>query len=183
MGGYPGYYICAPISHLWTSYPIQVQLEDIASHLEVKGRLSNGSWTGVPTTATPLTEWFTQTPVLKHFCLIFNDIQSFVHGEHQSDTTIVYAGPSKPPHLQSATAYPEAMLVVKGKVGKERSWADLICPFESAYHPRCIERVSALPIFGEPSLTKRTRARAKYCGPWNVSYSVTSVAVSPSASM
>ena len=146
MGGQPGYYICAPMSHLWASYPIYVQLDDLESYLEAKGRLSNGNWTGVPATATALTEWFTQTPVLKHFCLIFDEIQSFVLGERQGDTAMVYAGPSAPPHLQSATAYPEAMLAVKAEAGQERNWTDVMCPFESAYHPRCVERVSALLI-------------------------------------
>ena len=146
MGGHPGYYICAPISHLWASYPTHVQLNDIASHLETKGRLTNGSWTGIPTTTTALAEWFTQTPVLKHLCLIFDDIQSFVLGERPSDAAMVYAGPSVPAHLQSVAAYPEAMLTVKAEIGRERNWADVICPFESAYHPSRVEHVSALPI-------------------------------------
>lgn len=146
MGGHPGYYICAPISHLWASYPIHVHLGDITSHLEAKGRLSNGSWTGVPTTTTTLIEWLTQTPVLKHLCLIFDDIQSFVLDGHPSDTAMVYAGPSAPPHLQSTAAYPEAMLAVNAERGEEHNWADVICPFESAYNSRCIERVSALSL-------------------------------------
>jgi len=142
MGGRPGYYICAPITHLWASYPDHAQLDDIVSHLEAKGRLSNGSWAGVPTTATTLTEWLMQTPVLRHFCSVFDDIQSFVLGERQSDTAMSYAGPSVPPHLQSSTAYPEAIFAARAKVGKDRNWADVICPFESAHHPEHIERVS-----------------------------------------
>ena len=59
---------------------------------------------------------------------------------------MVYAGPSVSPHLQSTAAYPEAMLTVGVGIGKESNWADVICPFESAYHPSHIERVSALPI-------------------------------------
>lgn len=146
MGGHPGYYICAPITHLWASYPTRVQLDDITSYLEAKGRLSNGSWTGVPTTTTTFVEWLTQTPVLKHLCLIFDDIQSFVLGGHPSDTAMVYAGPSAPPHLQSVTAYPEAILALKTGIGEEPNWADVMCPFEFAYNSGCIERVSALPL-------------------------------------
>ena len=88
-------------------------------------------------------EWFTQAPALKYLCLIFDDIQSFMLGEHPNDTVMVYAGPSVPPHLQSTTAYPEAMFAMKAKTGKERNWADVICPFESAYHPNRSECVSA----------------------------------------
>jgi hypothetical protein len=138
MRGHPDYYIRAPITHLWASYPIHVQLDDIVSHLEARGKLANGSWTGVPTTATTFTEWFIQKPALKHLCPIFNDIQSFVLGERQSDTTMVYAGLSVP------TLYPEAMLAVKGVLGKECDWADVICPFESDYGHA--EDVSALPM-------------------------------------
>lgn len=144
MGGDPGYYIRAPISHLWASYPTHVQLNAITSHLEAKGRLANGNWTGIPTTAAALAGWSTQTPILKYFCLIFADIQSFVLDEHRSNTVMVYAGPSVPPHLQSTAAYPEAMLTVKAETGKERNWADVICPFESASHLERVERVSAL---------------------------------------
>ena len=146
MGGHPGYYICAPVAHLWACYPDHAQLDGITSHLEAKGTLSSGSWAGVPTTATTLTEWLTRTPVLRHLCLIFDDIQSFVLGEHQSDLAMLYAGPSVPPHVQSTTAYPEAILTAKAEVGKDRGWADVICPFESAHHPEYIERVSASQI-------------------------------------
>ena len=97
----------------------------------------------LPTAATTLVEWFTQAPALKYLCLIFDDIQSFMLGEHPNDTAMVYAGPSVPPHLQSTTAYPEAMFTMKAKTGKERNWADMTCPFESAYHPNRSERVSA----------------------------------------
>ena len=145
MGGRPGYYICAPLSHLWASYPVHVQLDDITSHLEARGRLSNGSWVGVPTAAAALTEWLTQTPVLRHLCLAFDDIQSFSLGGHQNDTEMVYAGPSVPPHFQSTTAYPEATLVAR-EMGKERDWSDVICPIESEHRPEYIERVSALQI-------------------------------------
>ena len=97
MGGHPGFYIRAPITHLWASYPIHVQLDDITSHLEATGRLFDGSWAGIPTTTPALTEWPERSPVLKHLCLIFDDIQSFVFGEHQCDMEMVYAGPSVPP--------------------------------------------------------------------------------------
>ena len=155
MGGRPGYYIRAPISHLWASYPTHVQLNNIASHLETNGRLTNGSWTGIPTTTvTALAEWFTQTPVLKHLCLIFDDIQSFLLDQHlASDKVMVYAGPSVPSHLQSTTAHPEAMLTMKAEVGKGYDWADVICPFESARHPSRVE-CECIADFGKPSLTK-----------------------------
>jgi len=160
MGGDPGYYICAPISHLWASYPIHVQLSVVTSRLEAKGRLANGKWTGIPTTATALTEWSTQTPILKYLCLIFDDIQSFVLDEHQSNTAMVYAGPSVPLHLQSTAAYPEAMLTVKAEAGKERNWADVVCPFESASHPGRIERVSALQVLvNHPDRANKSRSK------------------------
>ena len=147
MGGRPGYYVRAPISHLWASYPTHVQLNNIASHLETKGRLTNGSWTGIPTTGTARAEWFMQMSALNHLCLIFDDIQSFVLGEHlASDKVMVYTGPSVPSHLQSTTAYPEAMLTMKVDVGNGYDWADVICPFESACHPAHVECVSALQI-------------------------------------
>ena len=146
MSGRSGYYIRAPITHLWASFPIHVQLDDIASHLEAKGKLSNGSWAGIPTTAPTFTEWPAWTPVLRHLCLIFDDIQSFVLGEHRGDTVMVYAGPSVPPHHQSTTAYPEAMLAVRAEVGKERNWTDVMCPFEYARHPGYIEHVSVFWI-------------------------------------
>ena len=153
MGGDPGYHICAPITHLWASYPINVQLDVVASHLEAKGRLTNGSWTGLPTT-TPLTEWSTRTPILKHLCLIFGDVQSLVLGERRSGMAMVYAGPSIPPHLQSPTAYPEAMLTLRAEAGEEYNWADVMCPFESAFYPGRIDRVSVLRMSGKPPLTK-----------------------------
>lgn len=146
MGGRPGYYIRAPISHLWASYPTHIQLNNVVSYLEAKGRLTDGSWTGIPTAATTLAEWSTQAPVLKHFCLIFDDIRSFLLGECPSDTVMVYAGPSAPARPQSTATYPEAMLTVKTEMGKGHNWADVICPFESVYHPGRVERVSALPI-------------------------------------
>jgi len=59
---------------------------------------------------------------------------------------MVYAGPSVPPHLQSTAACPEAMLTVKAETGKECNWTDVICPFESASHSGCVERVSALQL-------------------------------------
>lgn len=151
MGGDPGYYIRAPrapISHLWASYPIHVQLDDIASHLVAKGRLSKGTWTGISTTAASLAEPV-QTPVLKHFCLILNDIQSFVLqvGGRQRDTEMVCAATSEASlYLQSTFAFPEAMLAVRLELRKERDCTDVICPFESTHHPRSAERVSALPI-------------------------------------
>ena len=154
MGGDPGYHICAPIGHLWASYPINVQLDVVASHLEAKGRLANGRWTDLPTTATTLTEWSTHTPVLKHLCLIFDDIQSLVLEECRTDMAMVYAGPSMPPHLQSPDAYPEAMLTLRAETRGEYNWADVICPFESEFYPGRIERVSTLRNFGEPPLTK-----------------------------
>ena len=143
MGGHPGYYICIPISHLWASYPTHSRLDDIASHLETKGRLVNGSWAGIPTTATTPAEWFTQAPALKYPCLIFDDIQSFMLGEHPSDMVMVYAGPSVPPTPSVHHCVSRGNVTMKVKTEQERNWADVICPFESAYHPNCSERVSA----------------------------------------
>jgi len=80
------------MTHLWTSFPIHIQLDDVTSHLEAKGRLSNGSWAGIPTKESALTEWLARTPILGYLCLIFDDIQSFALGEHRSDTPMVYAG-------------------------------------------------------------------------------------------
>jgi hypothetical protein len=117
--------------------------------LEAKGRLANGRWTSIPTTAAARAEWFADTPVLEYICLIFEDIQTFVFGEHRSDKTMIYAGPSVPAHLQSTTAYPEAVLATNAGTGMQRSWADVICPFEFEDDPRRIEHVSLLLIVAD----------------------------------
>jgi hypothetical protein len=57
---------------------------------------------------------------------------------------MVYAGISVPPQSKPTNLYPEAMLAVKGVLGKECDWADVICPFESDYGRT--EDVSALPM-------------------------------------
>jgi hypothetical protein len=146
MDGRPGYYICAPVNHLWASYPIRIQLDDLKARLEADDKLTNGRWTGIPTTTTALAEWFARTPVLEHLCSIFDDIQSLLSADNRNENTIIYAGPSVPAHLQSATAYPEAMLAARVRAGKERSWADVICPFEFEDDPRRIKHVSLLLI-------------------------------------